>query len=246
MSLAGGAAATVAVASTFSGTFSGSATACLAPGFLRFGPRTRPLVMCCSSGAGFELSSCASLEENVAPSPFEEALLVAGSGPRASIPASAGLKRSASLPGLAESLLMDAGDCSGLLSRFGLSTLCKLFLRANASGWVFSSFGAGSGIGALEILFERLSRFCAAMASGVSAGLDMLSDRFSADPSSEAFTSIDVLVLIRLSLNSSRRTVGFGPPVKLREFFPRRMLSLRTSGATKFFVSVFLSLPNTF
>jgi hypothetical protein len=38
---------------TFSGTvFSGSVAVCLAAGALRFGPRARPLVMCCKSGAG--------------------------------------------------------------------------------------------------------------------------------------------------------------------------------------------------
>jgi hypothetical protein len=92
------------------GDFSGSVLA-LAAGALLFGPRARPLVMCWSSGAGPVLISCdAAFTGDSVPSALDvDLLVVSGGGPRASIPASAGLKRSASLLAFAGSLAVNKG-----------------------------------------------------------------------------------------------------------------------------------------
>lgn len=185
LGLTNGAAATVAF--TFSGAFSGSEVDFLAAGVLLFGPRARPLVMCVNSGAGPDGCSWAGLEGEDSPAldvDFSEAI---GGGPRANIPANAGLKRSASLLGLLLSFFANsgAGDAgfSAFKSRFGRSTPRKLFFLASASGRGFFSSSLGM-MGNLEMLFDRSSLPRNAMASGTSAGFDMLSDRLSVEPSS--------------------------------------------------------------
>lgn len=88
--------AVLAVDALFSDS-SGPAEVCL--GALLFGPRARPLVMCCNSGTGPDLSSCAGRVGDVSASALDADPLVAmGGGPRASIPAKPGSNRPASLP----------------------------------------------------------------------------------------------------------------------------------------------------
>jgi hypothetical protein len=185
LGLTNGAAATVAF--TFSGTFSASGSDFLAAGFFLFGPRARPLVMCVNSGAGPDGSSWAGLEGEDSPTLDVDFSLAIGGGPRASIPASAGLKRSASLLGLPLSFFANsgAGDValSSFRSRFGRSTPLKLFFLANASGTTFFSSSLGI-MGNFDMLFERSSLPRTAMASGTSVGFEMLSDRLSVEPSS--------------------------------------------------------------
>lgn len=66
--------------------------------------------MCCSSGAGPELSSCADRVEDVSASALDADVLFAmGGGPRASIPANPGSKRPASLPDKAGVLAAKSG-----------------------------------------------------------------------------------------------------------------------------------------
>lgn len=97
---------------TFSGKFPDSLEACLTAGALLLGPRARPFVMCCNSGPGAEFSSCAGLVGDTSASALDIDLLVAkGGGPRASIPAKAGLKRPASLLDTADSF--DANNGAG-------------------------------------------------------------------------------------------------------------------------------------
>jgi hypothetical protein len=215
---------------TFCGTvFSGSATA-LATGALLFGPRARPLVMCWSSGAGPVFSSCVALVGNSVPSALDVDLLVVNAGgPRASMPTKAGLKRLASLPDRAGSFFANKGaGCTGLSSNTGLMVR-RLFFLASASG--VSPFGFSGG-GGLDPLSARARAPLLAIASGVGAGSDILSDLFKTVPVSCALTRMADFFLTRLSLNSSRRSEGFGPPVWFRAPFPRRMLPFSTSGAT--------------
>lgn len=190
LGLTNGAAATVAF--TFSGAFSGSGADgsgadLAAAGVLLFGPRARPLVMCVNSGPGPVGFSSAGLDDVDSPALDVDFSVANGGGPRASMPASAGLKRSASLPGLLLSFFANsgAGDAgfSVFTSKFGRSIPRKLFFLASASGTGFfsSSFGM---IGNFDMLFERSSLPRIAIASGTSLGFVMLSDRLSADPSS--------------------------------------------------------------
>lgn len=151
-------------------------------GALRFGPRARPLVMCCSSGAGPVFSSCADLVGDTSTSALDVDLFIArGGGPRASIPARAGLNRPASLPDIAGSFVVEAGaGCAGLSLMTGLFA-AKLFLLIRASGMGSGSFGAA----AFGSLSARFKTFFFAIASGVGGdGLDALSDLFSAEPTS--------------------------------------------------------------
>lgn len=132
--------------------FSGSVAACLAAGALLLGPRALPLVICCSSGAGPVLASpWTALAGDSVPSALDVDLLVAsGGGPRASIPASAGLKRSANLLAFAGSLEANKGPgCTGL-SSIAVFMTRRLFFLARASG--VACFGLSRGGG-----FEGLS-----------------------------------------------------------------------------------------
>lgn len=185
LGLTSGVAATVAF--TFSGIFSGSGSDFLVAGFFLFGPRARPLVMCVNSGPGPEGSSWTGLEGDDSPAPDVDFSDATGGGPRASIPANAGLKRSANLLDFPLSFFANngAGDAglSSFRSRLGRSTPRKLFFLASASGTGFFSSSLGI-IGNLDTLLERSSLPRTAMASGTSAGFEMLSDRFSAEPSS--------------------------------------------------------------
>jgi hypothetical protein len=180
--LTNGVAATSAV--TFSGTvFSGSVAVCLAAGALRFGPRARPLVMCCSSGAGPVLvSAWTPRAGDSVPSALDvDLLVVRGGGPRASIPASAGLKRSASLLALAGSLDANEGaGCTGLSSVAGLMTR-RLFFRARASGMELVGFSRGMGFDGLS---ARPRVPLLAIASGSGAGCNGASVFLRTEPSS--------------------------------------------------------------
>jgi hypothetical protein len=120
-------------------------------GARRFGPRARPLVMCCSSGAGPVFSSCAGLVGDTSTSALDVDLFIArGGGPRASIPASAGLKRPASLPDMAGSFVVEeSAGCTGLSLLMGLLA-ARLFLRARASGMGSGSFGGAAAFGSLS------------------------------------------------------------------------------------------------
>jgi hypothetical protein len=152
-------------------TFSGSATVCLvAAGALRLGPRARPLVICCSSGAGpvFASSWAARAGDSVPSALDVDLLVVSGGGPRASIPASAGLKRSASLLIFAGSLAVNEGaGCTGLSLMAGLMTR-RLFFRIRASG--VELFGFSRGIIGFDGLSARPRVPLLAMASGKGAG----------------------------------------------------------------------------
>ena len=79
-------------------------------GALLFGPRARTLVMCCSSGAGPDLSSCADWVGDMSASALGvDVLFAMGGGPRASIPANPGSNRPASLPDRAGVLAANRG-----------------------------------------------------------------------------------------------------------------------------------------
>jgi hypothetical protein len=70
----------------------------------------------------------------------EDLFAARGGGPRASIPANAGLKRPASLPDFTGSLGVNTGAvCTGLMSMDDLLAL-RLFFLAKASGVVSLSF----------------------------------------------------------------------------------------------------------
>lgn len=98
----------VLAADVLSSVLSGAAAVCL--GALLFGPRARPLVMCCNSGGGPDFSSCAGRVGVVSASALDVDPLVAmGGGPRASIPAKPGSKRPASLPDTAGALEANNG-----------------------------------------------------------------------------------------------------------------------------------------
>jgi hypothetical protein len=106
----------------------------------------------------------------------------------------------------------------------------KLFFLAKASG--VACFGFSGGGAGFELLSARPRVPLLAIASGGGAGSDGPSAFLRAEPSSCAFNCIVDFFLIKLSLNSSRRTVGFGPPVWFNAFLPERMLVLSMSGAT--------------
>lgn len=171
---------------TFSGGVFSDSVVALVAGALLFGPRARPLVMCCSSGAGPVFVSCdESFTGDSVPSALDVDLLVVnGGGPRASIPASAGLKRSASLLAFAGSLDVNSGaGCTGLSLT---AEVCerRLFFLARASG--VTSFGFSGG-GGFDPLSARPRAPLLAIASGVGAGSVFESDRLREEPVSCAF-----------------------------------------------------------
>jgi hypothetical protein len=155
---------------TFCGAVvSGSVAVCFAAGALLLGPRARPLVICCSSGAGPVFrSSCPALADDSIPSALDvDLFVVSAGGPRASMLANAGLKRSASLLARAGSLDVNNGaGCTGLSSMTGFMTR-KLFFLARASGVVAFGFSGGGGF---DPLSARPRVPLLAMASGVGAG----------------------------------------------------------------------------
>ena len=95
-------------------------------------------------------------------------------GPRASKPASAGLKRSANLLDFDGSLVADVEVIGGSASFSGLACLLRrrLFCREIASGAASCSFTGG---GLLMLSDLPLSVLRLAMASGIGGGSDELS-----------------------------------------------------------------------
>lgn len=261
-------------------------------GARRLGPRARPLVLW-SSGPVLD-GAASSVVASEFPPPA--ALFPEAGGPRAKMPANAGLKRSASLPdnpalaipgrptglGFGGSLvsltfLGETGDAFGTKVPAGISSArpFKCFSeregeipgeldRAAGGGFIGFCGGVGlafsfrlfireiaSGVVVVGLFMELIESFelsdrCRTFLSASGAGVS--DSRFSMVRfgSVAAFAFIASFCLTRLSLSSSTRTRGAGPPVMLRPAFPRSMLSLSGSGATKFFVSVLFNFPRAF
>lgn len=82
-----------------------------------------------------------------------------------------------------------------------------------------------------ESVLDRPNSFLLARPSGTGFSAGVVDAGFTPTPSACAFLNSSFFCRIA-SLNSSLRSVFFGPPVTLRAALPRRILPLSSSGAT--------------
>ena len=247
-------------------------------GAFLLGPRARPLVICVSCGPGVDGSVTVALagpldsDSSGALPP----LVAMGGGPRASIPARAGLNRPASLPPIPPCSL--AGELVSLCrpgkprgsSGFALDSVTTRFRPSSAAGsgagleaglgeervWLGILLGPGVGLGESGLLgagvvltsaTDFLLAISALLASPSGSGASFVGVLLLEIPLPSAWAFLKSSFFFKIaSLNSSTLSVFCGPPVWLRAAFPRRILSFNGSGATQFWVLVLRRVPKTF
>lgn len=250
-------------------------------GAFLLGPRARFLVMCISCGPGpagvsvdaedgaDDLAGAAPCDDVTSPPPDDPPPGAMAGGPRARIPARAGLKRSARALAPPPPIRgLRPIDPKALAEGAGEETGSEAAVVAASAAGFADEIGVPLERSMLELWTGSIAGDESRRPRGSFETEDwdppvLFSSNRLATPSGRGSFALPARTLVAMprpcdlawlnsaffcrmaSLSSSFFSRGFGPPVTLSAVLPRRMFSLRVSGATKFWVLALRSVPNT-